>query len=410
MIGNRKRIRVAYAPLNLAVSMECLTPNNPAMQTYDLASGEYEPDRDVEYTVYCPRVQASADDGSWPDQYANRLLATDTMKWYADGVDISTLAEWTDKYSVDTTDTSTKGAITIKRNITPGTAISLHFEGVIADKRLGTNVTVVSDPFILSTEEKAEDAVSLALDDDQVIRYNPFKDRLFRAEYRSAHSGETLTDTEKAAATDKNAYLREIHFSVYRGQERITDGVTLTLYRVTSASTRTEMTPGEGEYVSMATDSGRFVLTLDLRVVSKEDYVAVASIDGSERADLMVQFSVNRVSQDYDLNPTNGTDILPGDTVRYDEVMASSDGNILEHPESIVKIDWYTDTAGKTGMWHNEGNITRFEIAGTGIGNTYEDDWMDVYVGGEVKDVLCFATDEDGSQLVDENGDALIFN
>lgn len=410
MKTNRIRIRRAYAPLNVAVSMECLTPNNPAMQTYDASTGEYEPDREVEATVYCPKIQAHASDGTWKQTYANRLLATDTMKWYADGVDISTLSDWSGKYSIDTSDSNTRGAITIKRNIPVGTVVALHFEGYIADTRLGTNVPIVSDTFNLSTELKAEDALSLSMDDDQVIRYDHLKDRLFRYEYECAQNGTATTDSGLEAATDGNAYLRKIHFSVYRGADRITDGVTLTLYRVASTTTKTSIPVGTDEYTDLTTEDGQFVMTLDLRLVTKEDYLVVATVSGSTRPDLRAQFSVNRAYGNYDLKPTNGTDILPNDELRYDEVMAHYDGNILEHPESVVKMDWYTDTDGKKGMWHNEGRQTRFPIAETGIGDTYDDDWLELYLDDSHKPAHSIATDESGNVLQDEDGNILIFN
>lgn len=410
MKSSSKRIRIDYAPLNVAVSMECLTPNSPAMQVYNLTDGKgvYDPDREVEATVYCPRVLATAADGSWTDLRANKLL-TET-RWLVNGTDISTLADWTDKYSIDASASDTKGAITVKRNVSPDERYELRFEGVLADTRLGTRIPVTSDPVILSTETKGEDACSIALDDDQVIQYNPFKDRLLLYDYKVANGLAEASDEAKAAVTDKNAYLRAVGVTVFKGTSAVTDGVTLKLYRVSGADTRTEIAEGTEEYVSLASSGGKFAVTLDLRVVTKADYMVVASIEGSSRPDLTAQFSVNRIAQRYAAQPTNGAGIMPGDTRRYDEVMVHSDGNMVERPESILKIDWYTDSAAKAGVWHNEGRITRFALDTTGIGSTYEDDWIDVYVDTEIKPAYSFAEDGSGNALTDESGNRLIFN
>ena len=37
MRSNKKRIRIDYEPLNVAVSVACLTPASPAMQVYNAA-------------------------------------------------------------------------------------------------------------------------------------------------------------------------------------------------------------------------------------------------------------------------------------------------------------------------------------------------------------------------------------
>lgn len=405
MRSNKKRIRVDYAPLNLAVSVECTTPLSPAMQVFNAALQEYEPDRSLTPAVFWPMIMANANDGSWHNQYANSILTN--MKWFVDGVDITTLQDWANLYSIDTGDGSYRGAITIMRNVPPTQQFSLHFEGEITDPRLGTVMTVISDPIVLSTQDASEDAFSLSIGDDQIIQYNPFKDKLHLYDYKVAHGLITASAANEAAAMDENAYIREIPVSLFQGETPVQSGYTLKLFRVNSPTSFTELTAGEGEVVSITATA----ITLDLRVVTKQDYLIKAIITNSERAAPQLQFSVNRVYQDYDCLPTNGTSINPGDIQRFDVAMVSSDGNVVENPENIIQIIWKTDSANITGQVHNEGEKTLFTLAKTGIGNNYNDDWLDIYTESEIKPQHDFATDgTNGDQFVDENGDKLIFN
>ena len=152
-------------------------------------------------------------------------------------------------------------------------------------------------------------------------------------------------------------------------------------------------------------------ITLDLRVITKADYLIKAFITDSARINPQLQFSVNRVYQNYDCRPTNGTGINPGDVERYDEAMVDSDGEIVECPENIIQIIWKTDSANITGQVHNEGGKTLFSIEKTGIGRNYNDDWLDIYTESEIKPQHDFATDGNGGdQFTDEDGNDLIFN
>lgn len=415
MQSNKKRIRIDYAPLNVAVSIQCTTPLSPALQVFNaaLASGQqYEPDREVSPSQFWPEVIANAADGSWLNQYGNMLL-TD-MHWYIDGVEISEHPDWQGnnslgdpKYEIDNSSTNYRGSISIKQNISPDKQYSLHFEGVIADMRLGTLIPITTDPVILSTQDVSTDGFSLSIGDDQVIQYNPFKDKLHLYEYQVAHGKVTASSAAETAATDENAYKRTIPITVHQGAEIITTGFTIKLYRVDGASTFTELTPESNKEVLSVSNAA---IVLDLRLITKEDFLVVAVLSDSTHPNPQIQFSVNRVYQNYNLEPTNGAGILPSDTQRYDEVMCSSDGNTVEDPESIIQIDWYTDTVDKTHLHHNEGQKTIFTIAKTGIGNTYSDCWMEIQCEGEIKPAMDVAIDESGNTLVDENGDTLIFN
>lgn len=401
---DKQRIRIDYAPLSIAVSTVLLTPNSPLVQVYNGFTDEHDPDRELTPTVILPQVVAAAADQSWKEPYSNRFLAD--MVWYANGKNIATLSEWTGKYSIDQTETSLRGALTIKKNLMPGEQIALHFEGVLVDNRLGTRIPIATEPVTLSTSDKSQNMYSVGIGDDQIIQYDSFKDKLFLHEYKVAQGLITDSSAAKTAATDENSYLREIPVTVYMGNEPMASGYSIKLFRITGTSTPqlTELTAGNDELVALSATK----ITLDLRLIQKENYLIKAIAENREVA--QIQFSVSRLNPSFSVRYKNGTAINPGDTQRYNEVMVDTDGNIVECPGSIIKFDWYTDTEAKTGVQHNEGDVTIFLLSKTGIGNSYNDSWLSTYVTAEPKEAHKIATDASGNIYTDAKGNPYIFN
>ncbi len=395
MQSNRKRVRKDFAPLTMAVSLKCTTFASPTTQVLNGGNNEYEPDREL-----TPEVVANATDGSWPNPYSNAELAD--MRWFVNGKNISTLSDWAGKYTIEQNG-SMRGAISISKNISPGQQVQLHFEAVLADPRLGVNIPVVTDPIPLSTIEKADDGYSISIGDSSIIQYDPMKDRLALYEYKVAQGLMAASAAAEAAATDKCAYRHEIPIDVMHGKTKITTGYTLKLYRVNSVTSLTELKAGQEEVEAFTPTS----VVLDLRLIAKSTYIVKAFVGSKEVA--MVQFGVNRIFQKYTISPTNGTDIHPADTERIDQAMVDCDGNIVECPGSILRIVWYTDTEAKKGVKHNEGDTTLFQLAKTGIGNTYADSWMETYTEDCYKDEYKFAT-EGADYWTDASGNRYIFN
>lgn len=400
MQTNKKRIRKDFAPLTVASSIRCATPASPTTQIYNGGNGEYEPDRLLTPTVIMPEIVANAPDGSWPNPYSNAFLAD--MRWYVNGEDITTLSDWAGKYSIDQAG-STRGAISISRNVSPAEVFELRFEASLADSRLGVNIPIETDKITLTTTEKADDGCSISLGDGNIIRYDPVKDRLALHEYKVAHGLIADSAAARAAATDKCSYLHEVPITVYRGADPAASGFDIKAYRVSGASSLTEITAGSGELVELSPTKAVF----DLRMIEKANY-AIKAFAGSKEV-AMCEIGFSRIYQAYACSPTNGTDIHPSDTERHDKAMVDCDGNIVECPGRIFRIVWRTDTDAKAGVEHNEGEETVFQLDKTGIGSTYSDDWMDVYCSCEYKPAHKTATE--GSDIwTDENGNPYIFN
>lgn len=408
MESQKKRIRREYEPLTTMASLVCTSPSSPVTQVYNSNNGQYEPDRSLTPTVVHPDVVANAKDGSWKTPQSNPYLAD--MKWLINGVDISTITEWQGKYEIDLVG-ATRGDIILKRNLAPGTYLELSFEANLADNRLGVNLPIKTDPIILSTVDKSEDDFGMDIGDDQIIQYDPFKDVLHRYEYKTSHGLQVPSaSAESAARDDVNSYERTVPIHLYKGKDivPVTD-YSVKLFQVTGVVSGvpqlTELTTDNADEVESIASDG---VTLDLRLIAKRDYLIRAYVENVAVA--QKQFSVNRIFPKFNVRPTNGTSIAPQDIERYDVAMVDYDGNIVDVPESIVSIIWKTDTEALKGVVHGEGGDIVIQLSKTGIGDTYLDDWMDVYCEGDQKPVHSVATDEDGNEFTDENGDTLIFN
>jgi hypothetical protein len=401
METGRLRIRKDFAPLTVSASLACATNFSPVTQVYNAAESSFEPDRTLSPTVLKPVVTANANDGSWPDPHCNSLLAN--MHWYANGVDISTLSDWTGKYTIYT-DGAERGCLEITRNLLPTERISMQFKAELVDNRLGVTIPVATDPIVLSTVDKSGDSCSMSLDSEKTIYYNPFLDPLFRYEYKVAHGLITASASARsAAAADIHSYLKPVSIRVYKGGSLLsTSDYTVKCFEVANATTFNEIS------MDFVDNGSYYTTTLDLRLIAKANYMIKAFIEDSEVA--RIQFSVERDYQPFTCTPTNGTGILPSQTMRYDVAQVNSNGVIVDVPESIIKIVWYTDSSTIKEKQHNEGAETLFELSSTGVGDTYTDDWLDVYTTALQKEPHQIACDENGDTLVDENGETLIFN
>jgi hypothetical protein len=402
METSKKRVRIDYAPLNVAVSLVCLTSGSPLTQVFNAKANTYEPNRELTPTVIKPNVTINANDGSIKTPYGNSMLAS--MKWFVNGVDISTLDEWKDKYTI-LTDGSNRGSIQISKNVEVSKVYSLHFEGEIADNRLGANVPIKTDSVNLSTTDKSETDYSLSVLEDPVILYNPFLDKLLAYDYAVAHGLVTASSDARDEALDVNAYERTIPIYLYHGADLSENEYTIKVFQINSDKTETEITAADdNEFNEIAYDH----ITMDLRMVTKADYVIKAYVD-DKKVDQW-QFSVGRVYPDYRVRGTNGTAIAPTDTERYDKAMVDCDGHIVENAENIISILWYTATAAKSKVQHNEGGETLYTLESTGIGVNYDDDWLDEWTESEQKEQYAVALDESENEITDESGDTLIIN
>lgn len=397
METNRKRIRRDFAPLNVAVAIACDTAYSPLMQVYNGSNGEYEPNRLLSPTIIRPIITAYAADGSWPHPSANSQLAE--MKWYVNGKDITSLSSWSGLYEIDTIG-STRGSISILKNLLPNSEVSLHFEAKLVDNRLGVTLPIKTDPVVLSTVDQAEDTYGLTIGESRNIRYNPLIDLLDLHEYKVAHG----VASSESGAYDGNQYIRTIPIEMYAGDIKMNGGYAIKLYRIEGVNSLSEITSSDYEIISVSPSA----IVIDLRLIEKADYMIKGFVNDKEQA--KCQFSVKRIRPAFKCSPTNESSILPNQTERYDEVQVESEGRNIPYPGRALKIVWFTDSSSKTNVQHNEGGTTLFDLEKTGVGKEYPDDWLDVYITASHKEIHSIAVDSEGNTYTDENGNILIFN
>ena len=380
----RRRIRLVYEPLNIAVSVS----GSATTQTYD---GAYHPDRTVTPGVFRPVISARSSDGTAEVTLSDKV-------WSVDGIQIASHADFTGAYTV-----AEDGALTLRKNVPSGKSYTLRFSAVVKDTRTGNTVEVSTDDIVISTQPKSGEAYSISIGEDQIIRYNPFLDRLHLYEYKVAHGLAEYSEEAAAGLADGNSYLRKIPVAVFVGKERIRVGFTVRLYRVGSDGTQTELSETDDGIVSIEADK----ITLDLRMMTKADFVVKA--DFGTPSSPSVQFSVNRIYEDYTIRPTNGASIMPGDTELLDTALVTTKGRVLECPESVIRIVWKTDSAALAGCTHNEGSRGYINLDKTKIGSERGEDWLCTYTESEIKGQYNVAS-EGGDTFVDNEGNILIFN
>ena len=375
-MDNTIRIRRDFAPLNVLVSLYCYTSaTSPLNQIYDPDSGTYEPNRGGTSSgagtpcVIRPLVVTGASDMSWTNKDTNRHLAN--IKWYVDGVDISTLSDWTDKYSIDTTGADMRGSITIYRNLTSSERFTLSMKAVFADQRTGTNIPVETDTVILSTTDRARNQWSLQIGTANALTYNPFEDRLLEYQYKKAHGISTGSDTV-ASLTDSKSYLCNIPIHVYEGGTTPTDSYTLSLYDLVNG-TETAKT-ANGIEILQFTNS---LLQLDLRMIEKATYVIKLVFNSQTVATQTI--SVNRVYPEYQVRAKHWNDALPTDRYYYEELAVDYNGNVVRYPQPIISVRWWTATNSIARTDQSVGTHTVIDLDRAAFGKDTAEDYCDLH-------------------------------
>lgn len=401
----RYKIRRDYAPLNVAASISYVTQFSPPTQIYDNLTNQYEPNRQVTPCVIAPIVTAAAIDGSWASQYANSKLVE--MQWLVNGKDITTQDDWKNLYSINQEETAERGSITIKRNVEPGKNFIFQFKGVLADHRTGRRYNIKTEEIVLTTREKGDDGYSVSVGGGaSIIQYNPLKDPLLLYDYNvsQGHIEKNTAERDKAAEAPFSYELR-LPIVVFCGKKKIAGGYQVDLYKVKENGRLEKMAlSSHPELIVLSTTT----IKMDMRLIKSDSYVVQIRSKGVFVA--QAQFSIKRMYPKFRCRLTNSADMEYSDKERYDVVQADSEGEILQHPEAVLRIVWKTDTANHEGMVHNEGESTIVQLDKAGVGTTYEDDWLEVYVEAEQKDAYAVAADAAGTAYGDAAGNLFIFN
>lgn len=399
--ANRK-----FAPLDVSVSVVCASPKSPFMQT--MAGDKFFPDRTqsgFECIAYTS-INATAKDDSWDSKQSNMSLAN--MVWKVstgtEWKDISEINSWSGKYSIDTSNTSNRGSLTIKRNLSSNDKQQLQFEADLYDYRTNSILHITADPITLYTADKGADTYGMGIREDTDISYNPFLDKLALYEYKVANNIISASTEARKACFDGNQYECHIPIDVYKSKDRITSGFSIELYRgTTKMSASSDASPNE--IISISTSE----IVLDLRLVEKNNYTIKAVIDG--KAVAQFQFSASR------FYPSFGqpkfmvcNDIEWGKIYRSNKAILEYNGRVVEYPNRIVELQWHTEASNGSVItkksWQ-EGNSCTFSIEESGLGDV-ESDYLEEQIEYRQRPANDYLIDEDSNYLLDEDGNALI--
>lgn len=415
--SNRKRIRREYAPLNISVSLVCTTPASPITQTFDALcedGSQYSPDRSLFPTVLAPVICAESSATVVAPTKKNSILSE--IKWLANGQDITLDSSWSGKYNIDTADNDDKGTLSIYRNISVGEQVSLVMEAVIADSRTGFRHKIITEPVILNTIARSEDAYSVELPEGDRLLYSVFDDRLAKDDYNRAHGLKSMTDSDRALVqNERSSYMRQIPFQIRRGAKAVKSATNLKveMLRVNSDGSLTRLDEKFSEMYSSpsVTASALNPAMFDMRLIERGCYMIRVLLGTKEVA--RRQFQIDRQEEDIDITPTNAVGIDDADTEHGDYARVSNArGCIIDRPEVGLNIKWYTSSSAKSNVLHNEGVMSRIDLKKAGMINadgTPGAAEMEVWCEAEVRAAHKFLQ-INGVYLVDKSGDPYIMS
>lgn len=398
-------INRVYEPLDVSQRLVCLTDGSPATQVYNTDTGEYEPNREITPTVVYPDIVAWASDNSWANKQCNSIL--DEMVWKVNGVDITTIASWKGKYEI-LQDGSMRGALKVMRNLTREEKSSLTFSAIIPDYRLQTRLKVNTEELVLSTYNKTEDTYGLSFGNADKISYNPFLDKLALYDYKVAHGLITFSNDDRQACYDGNQYERSIPLHVFKGVKEINTGYTVKVLKIVNANTLVDVSNGYSEVAKVTTSE----VVFDLRAIDSGDYVIRIVVGKNVVAQRQISFG--RTYQDFEAEVLNLTAIYNDDKQKKHKALITIDKNVVECPESILEIKWFTQAIdvlnnATTEKYWNVGETVVYDIEKTGVGKTINDG-IHVLYDASFKGALQDAADKDGNVYTDADGNTYMFN
>lgn len=363
----QKRIRRQFSPLSVIPYIQVL--GSAQTQVFRAASQSYEPNRTLTPTVIRPEVSVYDHDGVFGNGTSNRKLGS--IKWYVNGVDVTTTVDYQNGlYAIDLSDSTMRGALSIKKNVSPETRIKLRFEAILPDTRTGQNLTVSLDNILLTTQDVAPDKWTVELDCPTEVLVNP------------------LSMAEQLVITP----------NLFRGPDwmpRTSDGISFILYSM-NGSNRVPVTTYE--LISFV----HGVVTLDLRLIQKKDYLLSVILDSVEVAS--VQFSAMRSYPHVKAEMVDYGDILPDQQVIYARALVHSPTGVVADPGKYYTIEWHT-VSSYGDVVHNQGEMAEIDANRAGMGTS----GIDIYYTIDEKEAMKVAADSVGEVYTIDN-EPVIFN
>lgn len=410
--SDSRHTRLLFEPLYISCSIMCVTPASPLVQTSNTLLGEFEPDRTLTPAVIRPVVEVTDKDNIFPEGNANHLLAVQSIKWYLNGKDITTLPEFAGKYDIVMDATSERGSLVLHRNIPVTEVWTITFEAQFEDWRRGKIETVQSNTLEMYSTDLGDDLYGISID-KPIIEYNPVLDALYIYEWMLANK--LIPEGNRNLYKDERSYEQNLTILVNSGiNELSTLPSDLAIEVLREGVT---VVPNTTEFPEITAISYP-TISFDLRMaINKTKYDIRLKKGGAVVAQESFAF-IRKTSEVYESYPLFGNDIAPNQDNYVNRALVNLKDNTLTYPEIFYWIRWYTQAMvlNQTNSTYQKGPETphqwgrdmNVKVADIGIGITKNDNYFTVFFDTEAHPHHCFATDEDGNILTDENGNKLI--
>ena len=411
--SQRQHSRVVFSPLRTSCSLRCLTPQSPLTQSVNtyLATPEYEPDRSKTFTAVLPEIKTIDPDGVFLNGQANSFLSIDSMAWYIDNKKIPNSSWVAGKhYDILTTNDDTRGMLKIYKNIPAGEKHSIKFRGEFLDWRTNIVYSVESNELEMSTTDKGSDVYSCSVDRTS-IEYDPFYDTLLKEEYLVGKG--LLSSVSSSAKSDPKSYIQSVNINLTYGLKQLTALPSGMSCRLVYLGTTTVV--GTSTATPELTSATALKYTFDCRLIGQKSY-EWQLLNGSTIV-TRVAFSITRkLTMPTVLKPMYNADIIPSLTFYNNKAFVSLDDRIVNYPELLYIMKWYTIariykdnawTDGNKVEWQR-GELISADIDKIGIGHTASNCYFDVSIELEPMPVCELLLDDDGSLLLDDDGGRLI--
>lgn len=415
--SRRTHTRVKFSPLTVSCQLVCLTPQSPAAQTVNTLSTppQYEPDRAASPTAIFPDVRAVDPDNIFPHGPANKYLSLDVggIAWYVNEQPIADVWEPDVDFTIDQSDSDTRGTLIVKKNLPASDKAVLHFTGQFLDWRTGLAYTVESDDLALTCTDKGADAVQCYVDKPSIV-YDPLFDNLLLYEYKAAR-GLTVIG-QRDDYKDGKCYEQDVNVILTIGTKEVTS-LSSTGYKMRVARLGTEipLTPNS-ESSPELTYAAYPRISFDMRLVAKGEYeVQFFKDDGKVVARSPIGIRT-QVTMPTDGQGLRGADIAASQKTYANTAIINVRDRLVEYPELYYLIRWFTQAQyNDNGVWKyaaekewQHGTDMLVEVADLGIGNTKNDSFFDYWFTVDAHPTATLCTDEAGNVLTDEGGNFLI--
>ena len=414
--SKRGHTRVKFEPLNVSCSLVCLTPQSPMAQVVNttLSPIEYEPDRGKTPTLVLPEVRALDLDNVFHHGAANQYLTLDSLEWTVNGEPINSKnSVWKEgvDYEIIKTDTDTRGALKIFKNLGANEKAVLHFKGKFLDWRTGIILDVESDDAALTCTDKGEDIMACHID-KPLVEYDPLFDDLLLYDYKMARG--IPVNGSRADYINGKSFEQTVNVVLTDGTKEcatLPDGISIKLVKLGSDTALVANSEANPEVMEISYPNIKF----DMRLIDKADY-EVQFLKGSTiicRATIGLHTSCTMPVFG---QGTSGADIASSQKEYFNSAMLNLADRQVDYPELYYLIQWFTQAKyNDNGTWKyaaqkawQRGVNLEAAVADLGIGLTQNNSFFDFWFELEAHKPCQLLTDEDGLILTDENGNFLI--